>query len=80
MATWILFSAAGATFSGSITIQVGRTAQTNNVGDSSTPDTLSGLMSAINSAKIGGQRCSRHQQRPIDADARRRERLVPAAP
>ena len=47
-------SAAGVTLSGSITIQVGTNpAQTINVGDSSTPDTLSGLMSAINAANIG---------------------------
>jgi flagellar hook-associated protein 2 len=40
--------------SGSITIQVGNgTAQTVNVGDSSTPDTLSGLAAAINAAQIG---------------------------
>jgi flagellar hook-associated protein 2 len=40
--------------SGSISIQVGSgTAQTVNVGDSSTPDTLAGLASAINSADIG---------------------------
>ncbi len=44
----------GDTLSGSITIQVGSdTAQTVNVGDSSTPDTLAGLASAINAAKIG---------------------------
>ncbi|MGA9060895.1 MAG: flagellar filament capping protein FliD [Terracidiphilus sp.] len=42
------------TLSGSITIQVGSgTAQTVNVGDSSTPDTLSGLAAAINAANIG---------------------------
>jgi flagellar hook-associated protein 2 len=47
-------SAAGVTLSGSITIQVGsNAAQTVNVGDSSTPDTLSGLASAINSANLG---------------------------
>ena len=40
--------------SGSITIQVGsNSAQTINVGDSSTPDTLAGLASAINAANIG---------------------------
>jgi flagellar hook-associated protein 2 len=42
------------TLSGSISIQVGDgTAQTINVGDSSTPDTLAGLASAINAANIG---------------------------
>jgi len=47
-------TAAGVTLSGSITIQVGtNAAQTVNVGDSSTPDTLSGLVSAINTADIG---------------------------
>ena len=47
-------SAAGVTLSGSITIQVGsNTAQTVNVGDSSTPDTLSGLAAAINAANLG---------------------------
>jgi flagellar hook-associated protein 2 len=47
-------STSGATLSGSVTIQVGSgTAQTVNVGDSSTPNTLSGLVSAINSAEIG---------------------------
>jgi flagellin-like hook-associated protein FlgL len=45
---------AGDTVSGSITIQVGSgTAETVKVGDSSTPDTLAGLASAINAAKIG---------------------------
>jgi flagellar hook-associated protein 2 len=45
---------AGDTLSGSLTIQVGSgTAQTVNVGDSSTPDTLAGLASAINLANIG---------------------------
>jgi flagellar hook-associated protein 2 len=45
---------AGDTLSGSITIQVGSgTAQTVNVGDSSTPDTLAGLVSAITAANIG---------------------------
>lgn len=40
--------------SGSITIQVGNgTAHTVNVGDSSTPPTLTGLASAINAAGIG---------------------------
>lgn len=47
-------SAAGITLSGSITIQVGSsTAQTVNVGDSSTPATLSGLAAAINAANLG---------------------------
>ncbi len=47
-------SAADVTLSGSITIQVGSgTAQTINVGDSSTPDTLSGLAAAINAANFG---------------------------
>ncbi len=42
------------TLSGSISISVGSgTAQTVNVGDSSTPDTLAGLALAINSAGIG---------------------------
>jgi flagellar hook-associated protein 2 len=42
------------TLSGSISIQVGSgTAHTINVGDSSTPDTLAGLTSAINAANIG---------------------------
>ena len=42
------------TLSGSIAIQVGSgTAQTVNVGDSSTPATLAGLVSAINTANIG---------------------------
>lgn len=42
------------TLAGSITIQVGSgTAQIVNVGDSSTPDTLSGLASAINAANLG---------------------------
>ena len=45
---------AGDALSGSLTIQVGNgTAQTVNVGDSSTPDTLAGLASAINLADIG---------------------------
>ena len=45
---------AGDTLSGSITITVGSgTPQTINVGDSSTPNTLAGLASAINSANIG---------------------------
>jgi flagellar hook-associated protein 2 len=45
---------AGDTLSGSISIAVGSgTAQTVNVGDSSTPDTLAGLASAINLANIG---------------------------
>jgi flagellar hook-associated protein 2 len=45
---------AGDALSGSLTIQVGSgTAQTVNVGDSSTPDTLAGLASAINLANIG---------------------------
>lgn len=40
--------------SGSVTIQVGSgTAQTVNLGDSSTPNTLSGLATAINDANIG---------------------------
>ncbi len=40
---------AGDTLSGSLTIQVGNgTAQTVNVGDSSTPATLAGLVQAIN--------------------------------
>jgi flagellar hook-associated protein 2 len=40
--------------SGSITVQVGGgTAQTVNVGDSSTPDTLAGLAQAINTANLG---------------------------
>lgn len=44
----------GDTLSGSISIQVGSgTPQTVNVGDSSTPDTLAGLESAINSANLG---------------------------
>jgi len=47
-------SAADLTMSGSMTIQVGGgTAQTVNVGDSSTPDTLSGLAAAINAANLG---------------------------
>ncbi|MGB8030557.1 MAG: flagellar filament capping protein FliD [Terracidiphilus sp.] len=47
-------SAAGVTLSGSITIQMGsNAAQTVNVGDSSTPDTLSGLAAAINAANLG---------------------------
>ena len=47
-------SNAGDTLSGSITITVGSgTPQTINVGDSSTPNTLAGLASAINSANIG---------------------------
>ena len=47
-------STAAITLSGSITIQVGSgAAQTVNVGDSSTPDTLSGLAAAINAANIG---------------------------
>ena len=47
-------TAPGVTLTGSITIQVGaNTAQTVNVGDSSTPDTLAGLVSAINAANIG---------------------------
>ncbi len=47
-------SSAAVALSGSITIQVGSgTAQTVNVSDSSTPDTLSGLASAINSANLG---------------------------
>ena len=42
------------TLSGSITIQVGSgSAQTVNVGDSSTPATLAGLAQAINTAGIG---------------------------
>jgi flagellar hook-associated protein 2 len=42
------------TLSGSISIQVGNsTADTINMGDSSTPDTLGGLAQAINSANIG---------------------------
>jgi flagellar hook-associated protein 2 len=42
------------TLSGSITIQVGDgTAQTVNIGDSSTADTLAGLAKAINLASIG---------------------------
>lgn len=42
------------TLSGSITIQAGSgTAKTVNVGDSSTPATLAGLATAINSADIG---------------------------
>lgn len=42
------------TLSGSITIQVGSgTAQTVNMGDSSTPYTLAGLEQAINTANIG---------------------------
>jgi flagellar hook-associated protein 2 len=42
------------TLSGSISIQVGSgTAETVNVGDSSTSDTLAGLASAINSASFG---------------------------
>ena len=42
------------TLSGSISIQIGDgTAQTVNVGDSSTPATLGGLASAINAASIG---------------------------
>lgn len=45
---------AGDTLSGSITITVGSgTAQTVNVGDSSTPATLAGLAEAINAAQIG---------------------------
>jgi flagellar hook-associated protein 2 len=45
---------AGDTLSGSISITVGNgTAQTINVGDSSTPNTLAGLASAINLANIG---------------------------
>ncbi len=45
---------AATTLSGSITIQVGTgTAQIVNVGDSSTPNTLSGLADAINAANIG---------------------------
>ena len=45
---------AGDALSGSLTIQVGSgTAQTINVGDSSTPATLAGLAQAINSANIG---------------------------
>ena len=45
---------AGDTLSGSLSIQVGSgAAQTVNVGDSSTPDTLAGLAQAINSANIG---------------------------
>jgi len=45
---------AGDTLAGSITIQVGDgAAQTVNVGDSSTPDTLAGLASAINAANLG---------------------------
>jgi flagellar hook-associated protein 2 len=47
-------TAAGVTLSGSITIQVGNSAaQTVNVGGSSTPNTLSGLAAAINSANLG---------------------------
>ena len=47
-------SADGVTLSGSITIQVGSgTAQTVNIGDSSTPATLSGLVDAINAANLG---------------------------
>ena len=47
-------SAADVILSGSITIQVGTNpAQTVNVGDSSTPDTLSGLVAAINAADLG---------------------------
>jgi flagellar hook-associated protein 2 len=42
------------TLSGSITIQVGGgTAQTINMGNSSTPDTLAGLVQAINTANNG---------------------------
>ena len=42
------------TLSGSISIQVGNsTADTINMGDSSTSDTLGGLLQAINSANIG---------------------------
>jgi flagellar hook-associated protein 2 len=45
---------AGDTLSGSISITVGSgTAQTVNVGDSSTPDTLAGLAQAITQANIG---------------------------
>ena len=45
---------AGDTLSGSIGITVaGGTEHTVNVGDSSTPDTLAGLASAINTAEIG---------------------------
>ena len=45
---------AATTLSGSVTIQVGDgTAQTVDVGASSTPETLSGLVSAINAAHIG---------------------------
>lgn len=45
---------AGDTLTGSISIQVGSgTAQTVNVGDSSTPATLAGLASAVNTANIG---------------------------
>jgi flagellar hook-associated protein 2 len=45
---------AGDTLSGSLSITVGNgTAQTVNVGDSSTPDTLAGLAQAINTANIG---------------------------
>jgi flagellar hook-associated protein 2 len=44
----------GDVLSGSITVQVGNgTAQTVNVGDSSTPATLAGLATAINAAGIG---------------------------
>ncbi len=47
-------SATGVTLSGSITIQLGsNAAQTVNVGESSTPDTLAGLAAAINDAEIG---------------------------
>jgi len=42
------------TLTGSISIQVGSgTAETVNMGDSSTPDTLAGLAQAINTANIG---------------------------
>jgi flagellar hook-associated protein 2 len=42
------------TLSGSITIQAGSgSAQTVNVGDSSTPATLAGLATAVNAARIG---------------------------
>ncbi|HVN94283.1 MAG TPA: flagellar filament capping protein FliD [Terracidiphilus sp.] len=47
-------TASNVTLSGSITIQVGtNSAQTINVGDSSTPATIAGLASAINAANIG---------------------------
>jgi flagellar hook-associated protein 2 len=47
-------TAADVSLSGSITIQVGKnTAQTVNVGDSSTAATISGLAAAINAANIG---------------------------